>query len=400
MYEPPNGPLNPANDWAPAPAADWAPAPAAGSWGGQPVSGAATVALTTRYHPLAFVYGLLKPKVRIDGGPEITVPWGRATFPVPPGVHQIDVHVPYLVPPKIGRASASVSVGPNQIAEAEYLAPLVVFVGGALGPPPQRFPGRTFQLIVTGVGAAAVVVAFLAAMVTIIGAGSGDETAATDTSATTVPVTPTSTPELSTTIPPSTAPPITDSPVTSSAGSTASDLLGDAEPTLDETATPVSLLGPTYGPNDATFTMAFDGWPFAFRAPDNWDCIGGDTGIPEAVAWVCVGDLLSGNVTQRATVFLRPCPNGCGEAEQATLSQQWFASEATPSRGEGATSYLEYDPDAEGLYALDVSHFYPDPTRSDVIWQVGVYVQSPSETKDDVLKIVNDVLSQTSAPLP
>jgi hypothetical protein len=43
------------------------------------------------------------------------------------------------------------------------------------------------------------------------------------------------------------------------------------EPTL-RAVPQVSVLGPTFAPAENTFTMAFDGWPFAFRTPRLWSC--------------------------------------------------------------------------------------------------------------------------------
>jgi hypothetical protein len=71
----------------------------------------------------------------------VAVGWGRTAIPVPPGQHQLHVHVPYLLPSQIGAADATVPVGPGQTVEVEYRAPVVAFSGGSLGPAPQKYNG-------------------------------------------------------------------------------------------------------------------------------------------------------------------------------------------------------------------------------------------------------------------
>ncbi|MGC9670791.1 hypothetical protein ACNTMW_30115 [Planosporangium sp. 12N6] len=107
--------------------------------GGAPHPGAA-IALTTKFLPLAFFYYLVKPKVSIDGYP-VAAEWGRTVIPVPPGDHRVDVHTPYILPPRIGPADTVVSVAPGQTLELEYRSPVVAFSRGSLGAPPQKYNG-------------------------------------------------------------------------------------------------------------------------------------------------------------------------------------------------------------------------------------------------------------------
>jgi hypothetical protein len=51
------------------------------------------------------------------------------------------VHTPYVFPRRAGRADYTVDVAPGQFVELEYRAPMFSFSRGALGPPPQRYPG-------------------------------------------------------------------------------------------------------------------------------------------------------------------------------------------------------------------------------------------------------------------
>ncbi|BCJ56190.1 hypothetical protein Asp14428_76650 [Actinoplanes sp. NBRC 14428] len=118
-------------------------------WGAQPPGapqGGGAIALTTKYHPLAFMLGLFKPQVEINGHPAANA-WGRTVIPVPAGQHHVHVHVPYLLPPRIGSADLGVPVHPGQTVELEYRAPMIAFIGGALGAPPQKYPGMAVTIV-------------------------------------------------------------------------------------------------------------------------------------------------------------------------------------------------------------------------------------------------------------
>jgi hypothetical protein len=105
-----------------------------------PQDGAA-IALTTKFFPLAFFFLFVKPVVTIDNYPVPPAGWGRQVIPVAPGRHQLHVHTPYFLPPRVGPADLVVDVAPGQTAELEYRSPVVVFMGGSLGTPPQKYNG-------------------------------------------------------------------------------------------------------------------------------------------------------------------------------------------------------------------------------------------------------------------
>jgi hypothetical protein len=130
------------------------------SWGAQqqpgayspagPPPGGGAIALTLKYHPLAFLMGLFKPKVQINGHDAATG-WGRQVLPVPPGQYHLHVHVPYLLPPQVGPADLGVTVQPGQTVELEYRAPMIAFMKGALGVPPQKYPGMAVSIALLAV---------------------------------------------------------------------------------------------------------------------------------------------------------------------------------------------------------------------------------------------------------
>jgi hypothetical protein len=69
------------------------------------------------------------------------------------------VHTPYFLPPRVGPADVTVDVAPGQLVELEYRSPLIVFLKGALGAPPQQYPGIVVTIVLYAVLAVLVVCA-------------------------------------------------------------------------------------------------------------------------------------------------------------------------------------------------------------------------------------------------
>ena len=103
-------------------------------------NGGSTIAVTLRYAPFAFLLGLYPPVLEIDGQP-VPAFWGRVVTPVALGEHHVHVHIPYLMPARIGAADTTVLAVGGRTLELEYRAPLLSFLRGALGVPPQQYPG-------------------------------------------------------------------------------------------------------------------------------------------------------------------------------------------------------------------------------------------------------------------
>jgi hypothetical protein len=140
--------------------------------------------------------------------------------------------------------------------------------------------------------------------------------------------------------------------------------------------------------------MAFNGWPFAFRTPGTWGCIGGKVNLPDARARVCIDEDNPGG-RQRVNIMLRPCPAPCGTAERKKMDLEWFEDDAPGVRtADRTTAYVETK-DSEGRYVLHLSHFFAESQGAAPTWQVGVSAIAPPATKADVQKVANDVLTQT-----
>jgi hypothetical protein len=131
----------------------------------QPAQGAEGIAVTTEFFPLSFILLLFKPKIAVDGHETQAPDWGRTVVPARPGQHRVHVHVPYLLPQRLGPADTVVDVYPGRLSELEYKAPVWAFSPGSLGNPPQSYNGVGITI---GVLAAIVVVAIIFPMILVM----------------------------------------------------------------------------------------------------------------------------------------------------------------------------------------------------------------------------------------
>ena len=109
------------------------------------------IAVTTHFFPLAWLLFFFKPKITVDGQEMPVAGWGRTVLPARPGQHQVNVHVPYFLPPKLGPADTTADVRPGQLAELEYKAPLWSFSAGSLGAGPQQYNGVGITIAVVAI---------------------------------------------------------------------------------------------------------------------------------------------------------------------------------------------------------------------------------------------------------
>jgi hypothetical protein len=327
----------------------------------------AAVAVTTRYAPLAFMLGLFKPVVAIDGRP-VQSAWGRTVVPVPPGQHHVHAHVPYLLPPRVGPADTVVTVHPGQVVEVEYRAPMIAFIGGSIGPAPQKYRGMPAVIALLAVSLVLMLCVCGGLGLAFLSGADTDEPVAR-------PTAPRPVPTLSRTTEPTADP---------------------ADPADKPTLRSVparKLVGSTYAAGESTYTMDFVGWPFAFRTPGTWGCMAGKLDLPQAKAWVCIDEGNPGS-GQRLQIMLRPCPGSCGTADRKRLDVEWFDPGAKAKTFDDRTSYVETAKDAKGRYTIDMSHYFPAADGTSM-WQVGVGAYAPPGARANVQKIINDVFTQT-----
>jgi hypothetical protein len=92
----------------------------------------ATIRLTTKFFPLAFLLFFFPARAVVDGE-EQKVGWFKTTdLPVSPGTHRLRVYFPYLIPREAGSAEIEVPVAEGQTVNVSYRAPLLVFLAGKI----------------------------------------------------------------------------------------------------------------------------------------------------------------------------------------------------------------------------------------------------------------------------
>lgn len=276
-----------------------------------------------------------------------------------------------------GRVSQPGMPGPGQpgpygpAPTGPYEAPPLGSTGGWGGPPARNNNGPLIAVLVV------VVVLALAGVVGLVvlrGSDSGGDIVAADTT---------------------TAATATSRSATHTTAAAPTSAAAEGEPQL-RTVPPVAVLGPTWLDSDKTYTMAFKGWPFAFRTAGSWGCMKGSIeGIPDAQAWRCV-DESDSSADQRVDIILRKCATTCDSDTQRRYDADWLKDKAgQATRFDDRTAYVEERSNERGRYSVDLSRYFADPSGGELVWQVGVYAESPPATKDVVLKALNDIVTQT-----
>jgi len=103
--------------------------------------------LDLKYHWSVYTLSALVPLILVNGR-HIPARWGRNVIPVPPGQSHVHIHVPYPLLSRIGAVDTTVWLGPGETVELEYRAPMWMLSSGALGPAPQKWPGKAYLYLV------------------------------------------------------------------------------------------------------------------------------------------------------------------------------------------------------------------------------------------------------------
>ena len=104
-----------------------------------PSQPSAVIDIKASYFFLSFLLALFKPKASINGTAPFPIRWGETPVPVPPGRYQVEVFVPYLFLPTMGRNGVVVDVPEGGRIQVHWRAPLIVFTKGSVsvaGPAP------------------------------------------------------------------------------------------------------------------------------------------------------------------------------------------------------------------------------------------------------------------------
>ncbi|MGH3679638.1 MAG: hypothetical protein ACRDT2_05170, partial [Natronosporangium sp.] len=159
---------------------------------------------------------------------------------------------------------------------------------------------------------------------------------------------------------------------------------------------PVSLLGSTFDAGEPARTMAFVGWPFAFRTPPGWHC------FEERLDRVPTGDFYQcqpeqDDPDQLVAVLLWQCPTSCTEGEQQEMLATWLDQPEAATRSAATpTAYVETGRNRDGYYTVDLGHFAAAEPEGPLRWMVGVYVEAPVPRRADVQKVLNDIVGQST----
>ncbi|MFG1946875.1 hypothetical protein [Nonomuraea sp. NPDC048826] len=110
-----------------------------------PPPGQALLVLDMKRHWLGFMLSMITPMIVINGRPSAGR-WGLNTIPLPPGQHHLHVHLPYVMPARIGPADLTIWLQPGMSLPVEYRAPMWAYARGSLGPAPQPWSGMGCML--------------------------------------------------------------------------------------------------------------------------------------------------------------------------------------------------------------------------------------------------------------
>ncbi|MCB0987027.1 MAG: DUF2510 domain-containing protein [Acidimicrobiales bacterium] len=84
------------------------------------------------YFFLAFLLSLFKPKASINGSAPFDIKWGSNPIPVAPGRYQVEVWLPYLFLPQMGKNGMTVDVPDGGAVKVTWRAPWLVFLQGKI----------------------------------------------------------------------------------------------------------------------------------------------------------------------------------------------------------------------------------------------------------------------------
>ena len=106
----------------------------------------ATIVINAKKAPMGPM--LVGPRARINGH-LVPLTWGRNEIPAPPGVHQVQIFVPWLW--EQGKADITIDNTHGPAPEIHYAMPFTAFNKGAIGHQPVKNPGLIGLLLLLGV---------------------------------------------------------------------------------------------------------------------------------------------------------------------------------------------------------------------------------------------------------
>ena len=91
----------------------------------------ATLEITVKYSPFAFIYALFRPNIVINGALE-RKPWGTHRFELAPGQYRIAISYPWLFSSECGKNSVDLALREGDVKRICYTARMIRFIPGKL----------------------------------------------------------------------------------------------------------------------------------------------------------------------------------------------------------------------------------------------------------------------------
>ncbi|NLU81990.1 hypothetical protein [Rhodococcus sp. HNM0569] len=184
---------------------------------------------------------------------------------------------------------------------------------------------------------------------------------------------------------------VADAPAPEGDAEVPSDPLPAGDPVLrDLPAGP--LFGPAWTDDDDTYTMTFDGWPFAFRTAGDVNCFAGSLDeLPDARGWPCRAP----GGAERVALVLQKCPTDCSAPLPSDFGPPWLDDPAAALRPDDRTAYTENSSDERGRYAVDLVRFVAGTPGGAPEYRLGVYAYAPADDADRIRRTLTDIVTQT-----
>lgn len=120
---------------------------------------ASSLTIVTKAPPLG---AFMSPRAEINGHP-VPLSWGTNPVGAPPGVHTVDIYVPWLW--RSGKAQITVDNRTGPAPTIYYAMPYLAFMRGAIGLQPVKTPGLVAFIAMLFVPVLAILLCFAGAAI-------------------------------------------------------------------------------------------------------------------------------------------------------------------------------------------------------------------------------------------
>jgi hypothetical protein len=159
---------------------------------------------------------------------------------------------------------------------------------------------------------------------------------------------------------------------------------------------PVSVVGPTYGPDEPAEPVVDLGVPFAFRWPAG---SAGTISLGES-SYAIYRRVIAGQDPTGPPLDLRIAAHPCAGraaclAERARFDARWtakFAARAPATSSDARTWFTQTTTTARGSYELSMTRVFTSRGRW---WLVGAVITAETAQRTSAQKVINDIRTQT-----